>query len=551
MFFLLLNYLPTDFAEEPFFLMKLEVFVLTKYVEGKGWEKKSINDYLIFYKGIISFESFPDGLSTSEFVISLKTFLLSQKTNFSLVILSNNAIYAAVDRLSSYPIFYDDMFIYDSSSVPKDINVQDNALLEYLMSGYTLGRKTLNKDISRLTSGELLIREKDKTSITSYYKYYPTAISLDNKQTHLDKLSYLIDTVINRTIDLADGKRLLLPLSGGLDSRILLAKLCEKQYDNLFVFTYGFKESHEAKMAKEVCQKLGVKWNFIPLVPKKIKSSEFKKFVKNYLNFAPIISVSPSLMEAYALYELFHSGKCKPDDFIINGQTGDFVSGGHIRLDFIGEVNIGNIFNYILNKHFSLNSELINKLNNSYIYSKIEMEFLQLQDYLNKKPDLIHFYEYWEWKERQSKLVMGGQRLYDAIGCQWSLPLWDPDFMDFWRDCPVEYKIDQSLYIEYLKQYNYKGVFEVLRHPPEPWSHKYLWVKYIARILGVLGGKNLKNSFYKYMDYYSTYNDQYLILGRALYKQHWRNIRNPGSLLPLFSLNHLGYDTNKLLKKYS
>ena len=36
------------------------------------------------------------------------------------------------------------------------------------------------------------------------------------------------------------------------------------------------------------------------------------------------------------------------------------------------------------------------------------------------------------------------------------MPLWDFELMNYWKDVPLSQKNKQNLYINYLKDYNYK-----------------------------------------------------------------------------------------------
>ena len=53
----------------------------------------------------------------------------------------------------------------------------------------------------------------------------------------------ITNTIIKRIIDKYEGKKILVPLSGGLDSRLVLAKLVEHGYQNLEAVTYGINNN--------------------------------------------------------------------------------------------------------------------------------------------------------------------------------------------------------------------------------------------------------------------------------------------------------------------
>ena len=69
------------------------------------------------------------------------------------------------------------------------------------------------------------------------------------------------------------------------------------------------------------------------------------------------------------------------------------------------------------------------------------------------------FYEYSEFIDRQSKYVITGQRTYEYYGHHWRLPLWDDEYLFFWQQVPLDFKLKQKLYLEMLKTNNYGNVW--------------------------------------------------------------------------------------------
>ena len=160
-------------------------------------------------------------------------------------------------------------------------------------------------------------------------------------------------------------------------------------------------------------------------------------------------------------------------------------------------------------------------------------------------------YESWEWAERQPKATISNQRLYEYFGYDWALPLWDADLMDFWARVPFEHKFNQSLHQEYLRSYNYDGVFDRGRAPTKAFVGYYSGIVWIARALGILGGTSWKDRFYEYMFYYSYFRSQLGLFGRRFYVQNYSKTRRPrvvafGARLRLHELGVLGINDENL-----
>ncbi len=76
-------------------------------------------------------------------------------------------------------------------------------------------------------------------------------------------------------------------------------------------------------------------------------------------------------------------------------------------------------------------------------------------------PETDHgLYEYAEFQDRQSKYVITGQRIYEFLGHEWRLPLWDNAYLRFWEGVPLAEKAGQALYARTLRNANWGGVWD-------------------------------------------------------------------------------------------
>ena len=153
-------------------------------------------------------------------------------------------------------------------------------------------------------------------------------------------------------------------------------------------------------------------------------------------------------------------------------------------------------------------------------------------------------YEYWEWKERQSKLVINGNKAYDFFNTEWEMPLWDIEIVNFFKKMNLNQKKNQNFYLNYLRVKNFKKVFNKLRSKPEIWVGKYKIIKFFGFCLNFLPFNNIKENFYKKMFYYGIDKNQYSMIGEKKYFRNYKNLRNVSSL---FSDDYL--KQNNLIKK--
>lgn len=479
--------------------------------------------------------------------------LRNEKNFFSYVISSPDFIFACVDRIKSYPLFYgfDQYHHLFVSNCPYRVKeaahltrINLNAMLEYSMASYVLGENTLYESLYQLQAGECLLwlREKKTVVMHRYYRYVPNPDNNINITTLKDEQSDVMDRVMERTITKAKGRPIWVPLSGGLDSRIIVAKLVEKKYDHIQTFSYGLPGNFEAQKAKRVAQQLNVPWFFVSAQPRQAKKLYRDPKTQAYAQFTSACHTVPGYMEYEALMTLRKKQLIPDNAVIINGQSGDFVTGGHLPREVFYKpgVSVDDFFSALIKKHGSCWHPLLTHDNLAYLKQTIMTALPKTEDHLSLRDRLLAQYESWEWQERQCKAVIKGQRLYDWLALDWDLPLWDPELMDFWQKVPFEWKIEQKLYINYLQEYNYKNVFSEMRCPAKPWVRKFSWIPVVAQLIGLLFGKEMKTAYYQRMYYYATDYYQYALIGRKYYLKHYKNARGLGPFLLSHYLDSLG-----------
>ena len=158
-------------------------------------------------------------------------------------------------------------------------------------------------------------------------------------------------------------------MSAGYDSRLIASCLKKLGAENVFCFSYGYKNNYEAFASKKIAKKLGYSWEFITFTNNKIfKLFNNNKFKKFRLIFDTFSCVS-DLTEFLAIKELYEKKKLK-NTIIVNGNSGDFISGGHI-LDYKISKNpnksIDNLLFTFVKKHFKLWKTLSTSKNESII----------------------------------------------------------------------------------------------------------------------------------------------------------------------------------------
>lgn len=458
--------------------------------------------------------------------------------HFAVIARSPTVCCAIVDHCRSSPIFYSDATVSNDAHLlrrAKQLDSPDSTgARDAAMAGFITGKRTLFENLNQLPAGSLAIwtNGDDAADVVRYRDYMPTTPDRRPETELADGFLSVLDDAIARTIAGAAGRPLWVPLSGGRDSRLLLAKFVEQGYDNLFAFTYGPRGNDEMRAAKIIADRLGVRWAFLASRPGDMRRFFASPERQEYWDYCDGLSAVPNFQDLMTLRKFRARGELPDDAVIVNGQTGDFVSGGHIPATLMQpDIHRDGLFDAIVGKHFSLWQSLKTPASLDDLRARV---FAQLDLPAGRTMDRDHavaLYEQFEFDERQSKYVINGQRNYEFLGLDWSLPLWDSALVEFWRNIPVELKFRQKLFRTALARWDYRGLFRDFEPQVDQWSGLTKAVLIPSRLIRLSLGPARRDAFLRHMLYFGMYRDQYAPFGYATFLRNARDLRNPVSLL--------------------
>lgn len=384
---------------------------------------------------------------------------------YTIVIIKDHYLLAATDRINSTPIFftnYNNEFIIsdDYRYVFNDDFTEDQTSVhEYLLLGYTTGNNTIYKNISQLKPGEgLFYNSKDnKIQLFRHYEYLHKRDFDLSEEELINKLSEVHDEVFKRFIASLEGRKVIVPLSGGYDSRLIVEMLRKNDYDNVLCVTWGNASDWQVKIAKEVASKLSYQWISIEHSRKDWYEWFNSKAYNNMNIITGCISSIPYLQENVSIDYLEKNYNIPKDSIFVSGNSGDFIEGQHIPEDLIENdlFTPNQIADMIFRKHFRLL-----RLNDSNYKSSLYERILDIIGRINdaNSDQAASLFEYWEWQERQSKFVSNSIKSFESKGYEWRLPLWDNEIMDFWSRVPLKYRYGRALFYKYSDKFMVKDV---------------------------------------------------------------------------------------------
>ncbi|MHA1524053.1 MAG: asparagine synthase-related protein, partial [Alphaproteobacteria bacterium] len=346
--------------------------------------------------------------------------------------------------------------------------IDPTAALSVAMAGYTIGRDTLYQGLNRLGPGEFLLADPSGThDRQSYHRYSPWRIAEKTAETWQSDLAQTTRQILQHLAEDLRDRTIAIPLSAGLDSRLIVSGLAELGVRNVKCFAYGLPGNYEAKASRRIAEHLGYPWQFVPFTPRSQRAFAGTGLYRDYLAFADNACATPVVHDLPAICAVRESGFLDADAVIVNGNSGDYISGLHISksLRTVDEFQDpaaarSRVLDAITQKHFQLWDALATPDNLARISQRLGTEFDALPPEATTPQGLHGAYEALELQDRQSKYVIARQRIYEFLGLEWRLPLWDDAYLDFWQQVPLAQKASQSLYRDFLHTANWGGVWQ-------------------------------------------------------------------------------------------
>lgn len=391
--------------------------------------------------------------------------------HFAAVVNGPQGILAVTDVVASYPLF---MMLRDGRAClghsaaslvasgglgPDDLDA-DQAL-SMAMAGFTTGAATLYRGLTPLRCAEVVrITPAGEIERRLWSRYTAWQVEDRADEAASRQLRDLLMRQFERLKDGAAGRPIAVPLSAGLDSRVIVSALKQVGARDVRCFAYGQPGNFEAEASRRIAEHLGYEWTFVPYTRARQRAVFESAEHVEYLRMADSAMAVPFEQDYLAIRDLRASGWLPAEAIVVNGQSGDFITGGHVPASLANPLSEldqqqrwKRLFAAQVAKHYDLWRMLATRENLARVEALLRPA--------GEIPAATHgLHEMLEYENRQSKYVVGGQRVYDHFGLSWRLPLWDREFVDFWRGAPVGHKLGQALYRKVLMNEDWGGVWK-------------------------------------------------------------------------------------------
>lgn len=424
-------------------------------LQSKSWKKLSeANDIAWCERGTLTDGS--AALKSAKTPVEYVKALSQVNGFFAVVKKGRNGLFAAVDHIRSIPLYYAEskngfLISDDAEWLREEINANEITSVardEFQLAGYVSGHDTLYDGIKQLQAGEYIQVSQDQNQrleieVARYFRFLPSGVeNTDETTCEKNRLDNVVDECVNRLIEYAAGRQIVVPLSGGYDSRLILIKLKQLGYKNILAFTYGRPGNKDSKYSKEIAGALGVAWVYVPYTAAAWRSAGSSSEFRWYQYTASGLNSVAHVQDWLAVRELKNKSVIKKDCVFVPGH-GAMAVFSHLK-DVSEEFDREDIAEWLLKKKYNLappdvmSQELHNKI------------ITNIDGILSSTASPISVITCWEWQERQAKYLVNSVRAYEFFEFDWWMPLWDRSFVEFWNKAPIEIRKNKDWYINYV-----------------------------------------------------------------------------------------------------
>ena len=366
--------------------------------------------------------------------------LASANGLFEVVINRNDFQALAIDATRIYPLYFTPSG--EVSDNPHNLpceGLSDKYVFDfYKASGATPEGFTLIKNIFQAKPSHYAIWNPQTGWKQSPYQTYCCRLQEEEAATE-QRVLEVFDNVAERLVRSCGGRQVVVPLSGGYDSRIIATLLKKHGYDNIIAYTVGKEDSKECQTAGKVAHALGITHYVIDISDEPTRQmcyydkEEFGRYYKHigsYGNFT-------WMFEYAAIKKLQQMGVLSSDAVFVPGHSGDSIAGNHIaKAGVTPNDNACDLTRKIL------------YISNEFCYKKrIRKHVCQyFENLLEKGTTPYSAYQNYILQNRQAHNIINSARVYEFFGYDVRLPLWDKQLIELMRRLPYRQLQDCCLY---------------------------------------------------------------------------------------------------------
>ncbi|MFC1867386.1 asparagine synthase-related protein [Thermodesulfobacteriota bacterium] len=397
---------------------------------------------------------------------------------FAVIVETDRHMLAAVDPVRSMPLFYaiknNDLVLGDDVyAIQQELGgaaeIDPVAHEEFLRVGYTVGPRTIDPRVGQIEAGEFYDWNKPtaRGGARLYFSHAHGNYTDKNENVLVEELDQVTSRWARRLIESVEGRTIVIPLSGGYDSRYIACGLKRAGYANVICYSYGTSASYEWHVAQDVASRLGYPIHIVEYNRQNWQTTiESPRFLE-YCRFAAQHCAVPHIQDLSACEILIRQGAFPDDAVVVPGYCGDLQGGSYVPAGVMTgqskKVLAEGINNYLFQTLFNLRcSETIEEMKLAILRRIAEYTSHTQADDIQ---DFCSVLEDWFTRHKVSKFVVNSLRVYEHFGNEWRLPLWDNELIGWWYRIPLKFRANSTLYHRFLFERLFNPMNVAFRKP--------------------------------------------------------------------------------------
>lgn len=373
--------------------------------------------------------------------------------SWAVVDMRGDAPVVAADRTLSRPLYYGkangNWVITDAIDtfrglIPWVCDVRHAEVFPHF--GYTLGGNTLIQGISLVGAGAYVILGDQSPSSRQYIDYRFSAERDNDSKEYARKFTQALDTVFERVMRSYGKCQFVVPLSGGLDSRLVLSWLKRCGAENILAFSYG-RANSEAGIAHSVAESLGIDFVQIDYDYETIHSRWKSTDGLAFRDYSWGGFSLPHIQDWEAVRQLRDHDHISKDSVFLPGHT--IVGNMHDDWLLQSNATTADMYDALASHHGDLQGRA-SLIRHDFSFLETVRDVLVGVKYDGTPASVQAAIEWFNLRERQAKYINNSMRVYEHFGYRWALPMLDREMWSVWLNGSEQFTSTRDWYRQYV-----------------------------------------------------------------------------------------------------
>lgn len=256
-----------------------------------------------------------------------------------------------------------------------------------------------------------------------------------------EETARVIRTVFARYAVALSEHPVLLPLTGGYDSRLLACLLKEAGHPRVTCATWGRPGNPETTTARQIAAKLGFPHLTVDYDLALVRRYTTDQVFNDYVAFAGHYSSMPFMQDYLAVRHLVETGAIPEGTYVLPGHPGDFLRGSHLYSTLPEDTPHG-VFRALLTRFGTSCPATPTTL------QTVEKCFMKAFTETGLAP--TELFLRWDLEERQCKLIANSTLVFDFFGLHPVMPLFDRELASHLLTIPFSQQLGGLHYFRTL-----------------------------------------------------------------------------------------------------